>query len=567
MFTILGALVIAVLGAAIFFLLIQRKAGNWAFLLLGALPLLFIYSWSADNRISSSHGLWHASIVYQIMNGSLPPNNPLLGGEPLFYPWAHHAVVAGISQVLRLSPSYVFALMNLGLLLFTILLVYRASRAVCPDRVTNLFAVFLSIYGLTFLARGPIAHLLRELIPLAKLYPGVPIFLKFGQVNSTPLGILFFALYLHSMLRVFSESSPATRHYVLLAISAAGAGLFYPYYWLILLCCCVASCAALFAASGPQHSRRPILVLSSTFAGSLVALPYLVEIINLQAETRSLSFASLDHVVVYGYTLLLTVLPIAVLAVWKHRSLMLSVKSKRDPVLVLISSCATPAAMFILLEGPHGSEYKFAMASLFSLGILASPCMKDLFNDNRRACLIVAVAFLLPFGSYMMRKTNTRNFDHTFIVEDGVHLRHADPDRDALYQWIRTHTAPKAIFVDQNLASIAFFGQRQIYYGEVSESGRRQGWYVPFWMLGYSNAKTETRRKIVEKIYEETNAPLDEEVVAALEATLGDGEVYIVSRSAASRARLSDDRRLEGVFERGQIAVYEVVGRRRPSGE
>jgi hypothetical protein len=153
MFTILGALVIAVLGAAIFFLLIQRKAGNWAFLLLGALPLLFIYSWSADNRISSSHGLWHASIVYQIMNGSLPPNNPLLGGEPLFYPWAHHAVVAGISQVLRLSPSYVFALMNLGLLLFTILLVYRASRAVCPDRVTNLFAVFLSIYGLTFLAR------------------------------------------------------------------------------------------------------------------------------------------------------------------------------------------------------------------------------------------------------------------------------------------------------------------------------------------------------------------------------------------------------------------------------
>ena len=564
--TTLGALSIAAVAAALFLWLLQRRAGNWAFLLLAVAPFLFLYGWSEHNRVSSAHGLWHASIVYQIMSGGVPPNNPLLGGEPLYYGWAHHAVVAGLSTLLRLSPSHVFVLLNLVLLGLTLFLAYRASRALCADRVVNLFAVFLSVYGLTFLARGPVADVLEALIPMGKLHPGLPIALKFGQVNSTPLGVVFFALYLLAMLRVFSRAFPAVRHYVLLALAAAGAALFYPYFWLALLCCCAASCAAIVAESGFREWRRPVLAAACTLAGSLVALPYLAQVINLGAETRSLAFASFGHAVVYGYTFLLVVLPVAALAFWKRRALRSLLGSRRDQALVLIASCLTPAAMFALLEGPLGTEYKFAMASFFTLGVMTSVCMKELFYDDRRVCLAVAVAFLLPFGAFAMRKIETRDYQPTPIVEGGVYLEHVDPDRRALHQWIRSETPRNAIFVDRNFATLALFAHRQTYYGQVSESGRRRGWYVPFWMLGYAKSDTKARRAIVTEIYE-TPTPLDPDVVAALEATLDDEPVYLVSRDAATRERLSGQRRLGRVFERGEITVYEVTGRAAPSDD
>lgn len=80
---ILGGVILT----GILFGLFKIKAPNWVFLSLGILPLVFIFLWTPNNRIISAHGLWHTSIVYQIMNGNIPPGHPYLAGEPLLYPW------------------------------------------------------------------------------------------------------------------------------------------------------------------------------------------------------------------------------------------------------------------------------------------------------------------------------------------------------------------------------------------------------------------------------------------------------------------------------------------------
>jgi hypothetical protein len=46
------------------------------------------------------HEFMHASIVFNIINEGVPPEDVLLAGHPLKYPWIHHYIVA----ILGLSP-------------------------------------------------------------------------------------------------------------------------------------------------------------------------------------------------------------------------------------------------------------------------------------------------------------------------------------------------------------------------------------------------------------------------------------------------------------------------------
>ena len=74
--------------------------------------MALLYLWSEDLRVVSTHGFLHTSIVYAIVDRGAPPECPLLAGEPLYYPWAHHQLVAWLMEGLRLSPSTGFAVLN-----------------------------------------------------------------------------------------------------------------------------------------------------------------------------------------------------------------------------------------------------------------------------------------------------------------------------------------------------------------------------------------------------------------------------------------------------------------------
>src|SRR4028118_1267090 len=67
-----------------------------ALLILPVVALIFI---NPKFAVVGWHEFMHASIVFNIMNGLVPPEDVLLAGYPLKYPWAHHYLVALLCQI------------------------------------------------------------------------------------------------------------------------------------------------------------------------------------------------------------------------------------------------------------------------------------------------------------------------------------------------------------------------------------------------------------------------------------------------------------------------------------
>ena len=308
--------------------------------------------------------------MYQILNGNIPPRNPLLGGEILYYPWINHLLVAGISYTLRLTPPTAFALVNLCALLLTTILVFKISRFFSSDRPTNIFAVFLSLFGITFTGKNPIS-----LIASPAPRNGNLVFQKFGNVNSTHFGVLFFALFLYSVLHIFSGKPNNKRYYATLVISVVGVGFFYPFHWLAVLACCLSCCFVLYLLHRQKVLSRIVAVFACAIGGRLVVFPYLHQISPGKSAEVSLALASPLHVLQYGFTYLLTVLPISIVIFWKRKILLNYLHTKTNSTLILVAAIAATALMYILISGPLGVEYKYAMLSYFSLGILGSACL------------------------------------------------------------------------------------------------------------------------------------------------------------------------------------------------
>ena len=78
---IFTVLLSAALASALFLAMRVTKRSAWL-LLLAALPLVLLYLWNPNFRVYSYHGLLHSSVVYQILNGFVPPDCSLLAGEP-----------------------------------------------------------------------------------------------------------------------------------------------------------------------------------------------------------------------------------------------------------------------------------------------------------------------------------------------------------------------------------------------------------------------------------------------------------------------------------------------------
>ena len=106
MTTYLVVLGFAATGAAVLVLGVRRSWPGWPLLAVALMPGLLVYLANDHLRVYSTHGFVHTGIVYQILNGFVPPESALFGAAPLSYFWAHHLVVAGVVAVLGIHPFY-----------------------------------------------------------------------------------------------------------------------------------------------------------------------------------------------------------------------------------------------------------------------------------------------------------------------------------------------------------------------------------------------------------------------------------------------------------------------------
>ena len=126
----LPASILSLALASIFFAMLRLKAPRWTYVVLGLLPPASLLLASPSLRVYGYHGFLQAGIVYQILQGNIPPTSPLLAGQPGTYPWAGALVLAGISWLLGISPFWAASLVAIASLAVLLVITYRIGLLV-----------------------------------------------------------------------------------------------------------------------------------------------------------------------------------------------------------------------------------------------------------------------------------------------------------------------------------------------------------------------------------------------------------------------------------------------------
>jgi hypothetical protein len=533
---------------------------GWVLACIGCVPVVLL-ALLPDHRLISFHGFLHSAITYRILSNGIPPFDPLFAEAPLLYPWAHHAVVAGISHATGLSPASLFAAINVVALAATLTAVYAICMSLFRDRATALFGAALSLYGLASLpieitlGAFPSIELETRLIPIQ----------KYASTNSNALGFLFYALGLLALVRSSDRiGRPNPGSMALLFTAVLAAATFYPLAWAPLVAVALASAGA--AARLPGARPVAIWIFATVACASTIALPYLwsVQIGKSAAATIGLDISAM-HLIRNGANLLLVAFGWLALLAFGLPEFRRLGRERPAASLVLCSAAVIPAAMFWPTHAAVHSEYKFLALCGFSLAIPSALVIKKIHDRSALLCFALLCLLLIPAGNFFaqLARYDFRGVTPAVHEQDQLILLQDENER-ALTDWIRAQTAESAVFVDSEL-SIPPFAHRQLYVAMESAAPGSQprGWGLPSVtflaeVIGHPIDDIERRRSV-------TSALLSAQglgpALDSLRSDITARELYLVARTSASR-RLSHHPELERVFGIGPIQVFRIATRR-----
>lgn len=549
---------------AALWLALRLRVRPWIAFLLWLVPTLALVL-DFERQTVSAHGLLHASIVYDILERGAPPGHPLLGGEPLRYPWLHHWLAAGAVRLFGVTPAAVFGATGiLSLLLFGFFL-DRAARELDPDFRYRALAVALALFGPNPFSYGPLASALaRAGVPLE---PRAVPWLKFSGVNSNHLGLMFSAVALLAILRAAGSESPRRSVYALAGISMLGSALLYPMSFLTNGVWLTATAAWLVLRKGRSGRARAFGLLAAATLGTLPALPYL-----WQAGTGRSAAGALQVAPTLGYVLrqleivsVALALPLLLIALsWRRR--------KDDQAAVLTLCAASALAVFAFGFITPLVAYKFLMASLMPLGLLAAMPLRRLWEERPLPALACLLVLFLPLGMRMGRAVVDGWPAAQPLTHRAAYLEPADPAERDLCRWIADHTPKGALFVDDRL-TVPPFGRRQLFVAPSqpapsSRAGTHDGWGMSTDLIlgevtGADPAKVARRKRIAAELLGGGTGPVGEEVLKSLAAEADGHPVYVIARGEGIAARLSGGSAvapggLRPVYRRPAVSVFQL---------
>jgi hypothetical protein len=226
----------------------------WLAALIAALVVscTFVSEWW---RIASD--AWtHAPIVQSLRVHGLPPLDPWYAGNPLQYSWLYHAWVTGLSEITRVNPFTIMALLAIAsLAAFALLAGHFAGRFHGRNAGGATTFVLLAMNG-AFAFTLPLV-VLQALVGqdagphvLARAFGGIAtdagraedLLRWFGAqtwfgnkfTNSTPLslGLAAYAAWLGSFWRVLDRAARERRELLLFALLTAATGALHPVLFL-----------------------------------------------------------------------------------------------------------------------------------------------------------------------------------------------------------------------------------------------------------------------------------------------------------------------------------------------
>jgi hypothetical protein len=506
----------------------------------GICPVIIVYALNPDFRVYSFHSFMHGGIIYQVLNGSVPPVDPVVAGYPVHYPWGPHVIAAGISRALSISPFYSLAVMNIISLGFTLILAYKISRLLVADERANILSAVGAVYASTLFI-PELLKLLPEGVPTE--IRGVPLIHKFITVNTLPVGTVFFLLGLYAGIRLFSGRRPQVS-LMLLFISVLGTGFFYPAFIpglaaSVLLGVVIMVLCRLGGLKSASTWRIGGL-LAVLIVGLVVLRPYLTVIGS--GTVASLEILDWRHVGSNIVRFLLAAGPILALVLITLRAL--AGRCRPAGLVTLAVVAIATAATYFAIHLPLENEYKLLLLASTALGILGGLAFDVMLGRYRKSAVFIVLAlFLLPtFRVVRLRAMRGSRIPSTYI-ERGITVTSAEAEENELYTWIRTNTDPASTFIDSEL-EIPVLGQRRLFI-PLTERGRGQqkGYGMISVILrsqsGYDPAMLDARTEVARKIYRSPQALTDDDMKIFADLP---GEPYVVTRTPDAAEGLSGDR-------------------------
>jgi len=536
----------------------------------GLYPVILIYAVNPYWRFYSYHGLLHTSMVYQILEQGLPPVHPYLAGEPLRYSWGYHALAALVVRALNLSPSLSFALINVVCLALVLLLIDRISSRVLNDDRAGAFSVILAVFALTVIPRNlwVLRTIQFEGVPLFAIEArGVPVFEKFINVNGAPLGLVFFLLALHSIVRLFQGGRPPL-HAFLLGVGAAGCGFFYAPFLPGLGVGALAACAARGALESRRLGRLPALrrlrwPFAGLAGGLVLILPYFIGTSSGAAGKVQLLHPGFTLANSLGY--LIVFAPALVILYLGRRVLRES--AERQGVLTLIAFILANSLCYIVLHLPSHNEYKFLVLLSVPLGILAGVAFRGMMQRyDRRILFLCFLPLLLPL--YDVTEGRSRWFSKVphHYGESGGNIYSLNEEEDEMNQWIRENTPPSSVFLNSEF-TLPVLARRRLWIGMLvpPASGKDDPRSLGFFntdnflgeITGHPRSLLEARKATVKKVYESARELSWSDFGDLLESGF---PAYVIARSDEVRAKL-DRLGFQELFRssEGRLSVFKIA--------
>jgi hypothetical protein len=498
----------------------ERETHGWrsaafALPLVVLVPAIVVYLRSPRLQMSF-HGYLHSAYTYAVLNGAIPPDNPLLAGEPANDYWLFHVLLSSIVHVTHLAPPLAAALMNVASLLGSIYLVSRIARAVgvlpsspiargCIALVTmfafNLFGAVHALFG-----NGAKSGVDDPMGLGSMVLFGAPrmsgLLAKFLNFNGFPVGVFMFLFALLFAVRMTNRISG----WDLLGFlgGALGALAFHVTTGLFTLTALPGAVALsyLLMRGRPQWrmSRATGLVIGAAGVVALAALGhYTFSVASaLEGAGAALEISTTNVTRWFGVTYPL--IPLFLLgAYW-------GIRSRRREVAMLGIVVAGGALLSWFTSLPGENQYKFDFLATLAGVFVALIGWQRLFRSDRTRSIAWAAAGLalvlvvanqviiaVGYGRSHLAAEKSIAYDGMDVV-GGPASQQADA-----WEWIRDNTPTDAIVI------VPLVSKDQARFLPISQ---RRAYVVRGGPYTAGNPTYEGRKDVLQAIYSPTTEPV-----------------------------------------------------------
>jgi hypothetical protein len=379
--------------------------------------------------------------------------------------------------------------------------------------------------------------------PFFPEYRGLPIFTKFFNINGTPLGMVFYLVFLYSVIKIFIGKKTIL-YAVFVFLSVLAIGFIYPQFlpgvFASTICICLAN-IILYGKEKMIYLRKVFLIITSLMIGLILISPYFFSIssgikggIEL-FKTESLLLNTISYLIVFFP--ILTVIFLNRRFLWNY--------SDKNVLFAVLASTIATFGCYVCMHMSYNNEYKALLLSEITLGILGGIALSNMKQwCNKFIVFIVLIACMFPTFDIINQKLSRFDLVPVMFAEKGKALCAKDTEEDELYEWIRKKTNVDDVFFDTT-PNIPVFAQRQLFIATdtvvkgTDETGQQFQIYNPGYNYGIRNHLEKTcgydpvwvrnRYDILKKIYN-PNQELTQEQTEELFSS--NNRVYIVVRKA-----------------------------------